>query len=192
MRMLKYKMELVDDGYIVASGDMRGNLDLLNSGECLPIQLTMLHLYRGNRCVHDLGDCVDPAELYSDPNRSEEFRANYREILQGKRSDRWYLYSFTVADGYVVLQYHQCGVAHNEIITLPGWDDVGLELQFAVPHRGKKHDSKYIVQLSPRRKNAHVSEFVGATRREIDIYSEPDDKSMFTTRYAIISEFVDP
>lgn len=192
MRMLKYKVELVDDGYTVASGDMRGNLDLLNSEECLPIQLTMLHLYHGARRVYSLGDCVNPAELCSDSNCSEDFRAKYREILQGGHSDRWNLCAFTVTGGYVVLSYHQCGTMHDEVITLPGWDNVGLDLQFIVPHRDTKPDSKYIVRLSPGHKNAHVSELVGKIRREIDIYSEFGDKGMPQARYAIVSEFVDP
>lgn len=195
MRMLKYKLELVDDGYIVASSDMHGDVCLLAGAECLPIQLTMLKLHRlgGNQKLHTLGDCVNPEELQwgGTNNHSEDFLANYHEILQGKHPNHWYLYAFTVTDGCVVLEYHQRGIGHSEVVTLPGWGDVDLELQFIVPHRGKRTNSKYIVQLSPGHRNTHVSEFIGSIRREIDIYSEKGDDSAFPTRYAIVSEFVD-
>lgn len=194
MRMLKYKLELYEDGYMVASGDMHGDINRIDGAECLPIQLTMLKLHKGRRNVHDLGDCVNPEEFKFGgiENHSADFRANYRKILQGKHSDCWYLYAFTVTSGHVVLEYHQRETRCSEVVTLPGWDDVGLELQFIVPHRRKKANSKYIVQLSPEHRNTHVSEFVGDVRREIDIYQEKDDDSTFPTSYAIISEFVDP
>ena len=129
MRMLQYKLPLVEMGYLVASGEIH-NSEEAYPEECLPIKMTLLR-YDAD---YLLGCVIDVI------TRSNGFRAYYKEALLGKLPNN-YLYSFEVQPDSLVLSY-------TDGTIVLGAGPSQLKLQFDVPHRSGKADTKYTVSLN--------------------------------------------
>lgn len=180
MRMLQYKLQLMGMGYLVASGEIYHSEEA-NPDECLPIRFTDL-----DRNDDYLAKCV--IDVVTD---NPKFRRNHKAVLLGKCSG-YYLYSFEVNPSYIVLNY-----THGAIILGSGASRVNL--QFDVPHKSGKPDSKYTVSLwsckdqscGSKRYCACVHEYFGDIHRKL--YFEQTGETMdYDDRYVLINEYVDP
>lgn len=181
MRMLEYEVKLAERGYIVASGDMRRNPDLIREYECLPISLTV-----GSHCTNkQLVAAVGTDESYAFDDQESDFRENYPAILLGQHP-RWYLYCFEVHAGKIILEYYNSRTGGRSFMMVQPKQGSALELQFDVPHQDGKPSSRYAVVLGE--KYANITEPTdGTVLREVSIVSSEDG----TARLATISEFVD-
>lgn len=180
MRMLQYKLPLMDMGYLVASGEIHHSEEA-NPNECLPIHFTKL-----DHSDDYLAKCV--IDVVTD---NPEFRRSYKAVLLGKCSD-YYLYSFEVNPSHIVLNY-----THGAIILGPGISHVNL--QFDVPHKNGKPNSKYTVSLwcckeqscELKQYSARVHEYFGDIHRELH-FEQIGERMDYDNRYVVINEYVDP
>ena len=180
MRMLQYKLPLVEMGYLVASGEIH-NSEEAYPEECLPIKMTLLR-YDAD---YLLGCVIDVI------TRSNGFRAYYKEALLGKLPNN-YLYSFEVQPDSLVLGY-------TDGTIVLGAGPSQLKLQFDVPHRSGKADTKYTVSLNndtdlkskQPRYSARVHEFIGDIHRDI-YFEQIGEKRDYNNHYVYIDEYIDP
>lgn len=181
MRMLEYEVKLAERGYVVVSGDMRKNPDLICECECLPISLTP--------GPHDTNEGLIAA-VSTDAScafdcQEDDFCENYSAILLGQHP-QWYLYCFEVHAGEIILEYYNLGTGGQSLMMLHPKRGSVLDLQFDVPHQNGKHGSRYFISISE--KYAKITEPTdGMVLREISIVDSDDG----TAHRATISEFVD-
>lgn len=186
MRMLEYRVKLFERGYVIASGDMHGNPDLLCANECLPMTLTVVR-----RPIEELVKAVSMSEGDAFPDQPDEFRENYQEIVCGQ-CPHWYLYSFEAKPGLVLLEYYNSESCLHGFVFLR--TDSPLSFELGVPHQNGKSCSKYAVTLGAD--YTTISEQGKNIRREIIVkrgkhWSEDCSNYSVFAGYAIISEFVD-
>ena len=180
MRMLQYKLQLAEMGYLVASGEIRYQ-EAACPAECLPIQLTILEPE-----VDRVVKCISYVST-NDP----EFRRSCKQVLLGEYPG-CYLYSFEVQPTHIVLSY-----THGTIILSA--EKGGAELRFDVPHKSAKPDSKYTVSLycstdletKQKKHTACVHEYIGDIHREL-LFEQIGETVDFDNRYIFVDEFVDP
>lgn len=180
MRMLQYKLQLVEMGYLVASGKIYHQSEA-NPAECLPIRLSI----RESRVDH-IVKCISDV-ITNDP----KFRRSRKQVLLGEYTG-CYLCSFEVQPTHIVLSY-----THGTIILEP--KGCGVDLQFNVPHESPKPDSRYMVSLccSPDLKTkqvnhtARVHEYVGDAHREL-LFMQLGETVDYDNRYVFVNEYVDP
>lgn len=180
MRMLQYKLPLAGMGYLVASGEIH-NQEEAYPKECLPIRLTNLS-HDDDYLVGRISDVITD---------NPKFRRKRKQVLLGKYPG-CYLYSFEVQPTHIVLSY-----THGTIILEPKGYQV--ELQFDVPHKNGKPDSKYTVSLyydsvqkpGQERHVACVHEYLGDIHREL-LFEQIGETVDFDNRYVFVDEYVDP
>lgn len=181
MRMLQYKLPLVGMGYLVASGEIHHQEEAYPK-ECLPIRLTNLD-YNDDYLVRCISDVITD---------NPKFRRKRKQVLLGKYPG-CYLYSFEVQPTHVVLSY-----THGTIILEP--EGCHVKLQFDVPHKSGKSDSKYKVSLyrdsdletGQERHVARVHEYIGDIHREL-YFEQPGERDYSTDadRYVYVNEYID-
>lgn len=180
MRMLRYKLPIVEMGYLVASGKIY-NSEEARPDECLPIKMTLLR-YDAD---YLLGCVIDVIA------RSEKFEAHYKEALLGKYPD-CYLCSFEVQPDGLVLSYTGGAI-------VLGAGPSQLKLRFEVPHRSGKADTEYAVSLSvdkdlksgQKRYSACVHELIGDIQREL-YFEQIGEERDYNNRYVYVDEYIDP
>lgn len=180
MRVLQYKLQLVEKGYFVASGEIRYQ-EAACPAECLPIRLTILEP-EVDRAVENIADVIT-----NDP----EFERNCKQVLLGEYPG-CYLYAFEVQPTHIVLSY-----THGTIILTD--EKGGAELRFDVPHKNAKPDSKYTVSLccstdmTTKQNNhtARVHEYIGDIHREL-LFQQIGETVDFDNCYVFVDEYVDP
>ncbi len=180
MRMLQYKLQLVEMGYLVAGGKIHHQAEAYPA-ECLPIQLAILRSEVDHvvKCISDV--------ITNNP----KFKKRCKQVLLGKYPG-CYLCSFEIQPTHIVLSY-----THGTIILEP--KECGLDFQFNVPHQNTKPESKYTVSLycSPDLKTkqekhtARVHEYIGDIHREL-LFTQLGETVNYDNRYVLVNEYVDP
>lgn len=180
MRMLQYKLQLTEIGYLVASGEIHHQEEAYPA-ECLPIRLTIQEpgVDHVVKCISDV------------ITENQKFKSSCKQVLLGKYVG-CYLYSFEVQPTHIVLSY-----THGTIILEP--KGCGIDFQFDVPHKNTKRDSKYRVSLycnsdlktKQKIHTARVHEYVGDTHREL-LFEQVGETVNYDNRYVFVDEYVDP
>lgn len=189
MRMLTYKLEMCERGYVVASGEVRG-YDSWNGRECQPIKFSI------TECSDDLGVIVNKDGWNKESDSTKKyFYEHYQEILRSEDND-WYLYSFEVSPGCLILNFYNgqsdcsCYLIIKGIYT--------LKVQFDIPKQSGKSESHYEVEIfnvlessesSVMVETSRVTECFKGVRRILEFEGRSDDitdkeEYVFVTEYA--------
>lgn len=197
MRMMKYALNLLGQGYVVASGPLYDS-ERPFGPKCLPIRFTVL------RCSTKFRPVANIVELTCNENGWDWARPLYsscKEVLQGI-DHSWYLYSFAVTNHSLRLDFYNPDQRCSDYVlfdTAAG-EAFTLEIQFEVPHSREEPQqySQYSVLLisspcSPGETQgvyaeALVTECHKDARREIEFTR---DGGKFEKGHVIVTEYVD-
>lgn len=175
MRMLTYKLQMCERGYVVASGEVQG-YDSWNGRDCQPIKFSILD-YRGDLDASVIKDGWDEESDFAE----KYFNEHYQEILRGEDDD-WYLYQFEVSPGRLILDFYnsQSGCCCYLIfVGIPR-----LKVKFDVPKQDGSSETHYEVRIcnvpdssnpSVTKKTAQVIECFGGVRRILNFEGRSDD-----------------
>lgn len=180
MRLLQYKMPLQDRCYVVTSGTIDAT-QVFRPDEDLPIQLTPA----------GYDDSIDKvSESIAQINSSDpDFRRNIKQVLLNQYPD-CFLYAFEVHPAYLILFYTN---GSNVVLK-------NVTLEFSVPRKNGKPDSKYQVCLTDgycrtgflnlKRPQyiACIDEQTGNIRRSLQLTQTGEKESK---QFAFVDEYVD-
>lgn len=190
MRMMQYELKLFERGYVVTNGPMR-DYDQPYADKCSPIELTVLE------CQNVEYEDVDFADAsmnkdgwgYEKDSKTKAFREAYRDVLQEKTD--WYLYSFEVSPGCLILDFYNPELDHKDYLILDGFHN--FKLQFDIPEQnGAPASSRYVIDMhhycdstkpSGVGDRTNITEYQKGIRRELDFIQHGEDNYVYVTEY---------
>lgn len=192
MRMMQYEVKLFERGYVVTNGPMR-DYDEAYADKCSPIKLTVLECR--NQSYEDI-DFAD-AQINKDDwgnerdSKTRVFHEAYRDVLREKTD--WYLYSFEVKPGCLILDFYNPKLAHSGYLILEGFNN--FKLQFDIPGQNEAPASaRYTVYMHRRydsTKPSDISDDTCVTEYHRGIRRELDFEQRGNSQFACITEYAD-
>ena len=191
MRVLRYELKLSEFGYMIASGNIVADDNIVKEKTTLPIKVTLSDGHK-----HLLKRIIP--ELAYDEKKVPEFGKHYQEILLNENPD-WYLYSCEITARSLVLGYYNRKIDENGSMVFEAANQ-SIKFQLAVPHQNSKPDSIYDVYLlaeskdleDPRikRYEARVTEYYDNGYRKLTFLDE-SNRAYSADKYVCVDEYVD-
>lgn len=191
MRVLRYDLKLSEFGYMIASGNIVADDNMVEERTTLPIKVTIPD---GYEC--QLEGIVP--ELVYDKKKVPEFGDHYQEILLNESSD-WYLYSCEVTARSLVLGYYNREIDKSASMVI---EKVNRPIKFrlAIPHQNGVSDSVYDVYLLAESKDldnpkikryeARVTEYYDNGCHKLTFLDE-SNRAYNADKYVHVDEYVD-
>lgn len=191
MRVLRYELKLSEFGYMITSGNVITDDNIVEERTTLPIKVIIPD---GYECQFEE---VIP-ELVYDKKKVPNFSNHYRKILLNKSPD-WYLYSCEVTARGLVLGYYNRKIDENGSIIFDAVSQ-SIKLQLAVPHQNGDPDSVYDVYLLAESKDldnpkikryeARVTEYYDNGCHKLTFLDE-SNRAYNADKYVHVDEYVD-
>lgn len=191
MRVLRYELKLSEFGYMIASGNIMTDDNMVEERTTLPIKVTIPDGYE-----HQFEGVIP--ELVYDKKKVPEFGKHYQEILLSENPD-WYLYSCEVTARGLVLGYYNRKIDENGSIIFEAVNQ-SIKFQLAVPHQNGTPDFVYDVYLLAESKDlgnpkikkyeARVTEYYDNGCHKLTFLDE-SNRAYDADKYVHVDEYVD-